>query len=298
MNLPSPVVVTGANGRLGRAVTFALRNRGLEPLVWNRPDYDLDDPATAQALVARDRPRLVIHCAAWTDVDGCARDPDLALRRNGAATGELAAACAKTMAALVYVSTNEVFDGKRTSGAGYREDDVAEPINPYGASKLHGERLALAAYSAAGASELLWIVRTAWLFGPPGNDFPLKIVAAADRIAPGESLAVVADETGSPTYAVELASALVGLIAVAPGQVYHLAATGAATRDDVARRVIERCRPGVPLKQISRNDFERASEAPQWSVLDSSRAADFGILLRPWTHGLSDYLEKVCPPQK
>lgn len=113
MTRPSPVAVTGANGRLGRAVLDVLHAQGVEALAWTRPEYDLDDPSAAEALVARERPAMVIHRAAWTDVDACARDPDLALRRNAAATGELAAACAARGTALVYVSTNEVFDGRR-----------------------------------------------------------------------------------------------------------------------------------------------------------------------------------------
>ena len=88
-------------------------------------------------------------------------------------------------ASLVYISTNEVFDGRRTDGVAYTEADPAAPINPYGVSKLEGEQLATKAFSRTGADSNLWIVRTAWLFGPPGNDFPHKILAAADRLAGG-----------------------------------------------------------------------------------------------------------------
>ncbi len=172
------VAVTGAGGRLGRALLGALADApftGLAgPLAWGRPDYDLDDPGAAERLVARDRPEVVVHAAAWTDVDGCARDPDLAMARNGTATGRLARACAAAGVDLVVVSTNEVFDGRRTDGRGYRPDDPTAPANPYGASKLAGELAARDAYAAlpGGGSGLggpaLAIVRTAWLYGPPG----------------------------------------------------------------------------------------------------------------------------------
>src|SRR6186713_1715922 len=144
------VAVTGAGGRLGRALMAALADApftGLSgPMGWSRADVDLDDvtPERLGRLLDRDRPEVVVHTAAWTDVDGCARDPDLALWRNGEAAGAIARACAARGVELVLVSTNEVFDGTRTDGAGYRPDDPMSPPNAYGASKLRGEELARA----------------------------------------------------------------------------------------------------------------------------------------------------------
>ncbi len=290
----SRVAVTGATGRLGCGLVAALSGRGSRPLEWSRPDYDLDDRRAADTLLARDRPRLVIHPAAWTDVDGCAREPQLAMRRNAEAVRELADACAGAGAGLVLVSTNEVFDGERSDSGSYTEDDTTNPPNPYGASKLRGEELAREAYRGAGLTDQLWIVRTAWLYGPPGNDFPTKILAAADRLSPGEPLKVVTDEVGSPTYTVDLAAAILDLVASAPGGTYHLAAPGAASRFDVAAEVMTRCRPAVRLAPISRREFVRASSPPAWGVLDSSRAASFGVRLRPWQEALRDYLSGLC----
>ncbi len=294
MGATREVAVSGAGGRLGRALVQALATRGYEVTEWSRPDYDLDDPRLASRMVARDRPGLIIHPAAWTDVDGCAREPELALRRNGDAAGALADACASAGAGLVLVSTNEVFDGERTDGRGYTEDDTTNPPNPYGASKLRGEELAREAYRGAGLADRLWIVRTAWLYGPPGNDFPTKILAATDRLPPGEPLKVVTDEVGSPTYTVDLAAAILDLVASAPGGTYHLAAPGAASRFDVAAEVMTRCRPAIRLAPISRREFVRASSPPAWGVLDSSRAASFGVRLRPWQEALRDYLSGLC----
>jgi hypothetical protein len=137
------VAVTGGRGRLG----CGLLERLPAALAWSRPDYDLDDPAAAERLMERDRPDLVIHAAAWTDVDGCARDPELARRRNARAVEELALACRQRGAGLVVVSTNEVFDGDRTDERGYSEADATNPPNPYGASKLEGEQAATAGSS-------------------------------------------------------------------------------------------------------------------------------------------------------
>jgi dTDP-4-dehydrorhamnose reductase len=132
------VAVIGVIGRLGSALVEALESapftgtRG--PITWDQPEIELDTltEASAGALLDREGPEVVIHTAAWTDVDGCARDPELAMRRNGTAVGELAAACARRGIDLAIISTNEVFDGRRTDGVGYAPGDERNPINPYG----------------------------------------------------------------------------------------------------------------------------------------------------------------------
>ena len=290
------VAVTGAGGRLGRALVETLGGA----LAWRRPDYDLDDPDAAGRLVVRDRPDLVIHAAAWTDVDGCAREPQVALRRNGVAVGELADACRDAGAGLLLVSTNEVFDGARTDGLGYRPDDDPNPINPYGASKFAGECAALGAFSGRGGGEggggrggrgggRLWIVRTAWLYGPPGDDFVAKILAAADRLAVGEPLPVVDDEVGSPTFAPDLAAGIVALAGSATPGTYHLVNAGRASRYAWATRVLARLRPERRLRPIGRGEFRRLSTPPAWAVLEPS-----GVALRPWEAALDDYLDSLA----
>ena len=293
--LQEPVVVTGPRGRLGRAVLASLGDHAIDSVGVGRPDYDLDYPDAARRLVAARQPGLVFHAAAWTDVDECARQPELAMRRNAVAVAELARACATAGVGLVLMSTNEVFDGERTDGLGYVEDDPPQPINPYGASKLEGERAALAEFARADATDRLWIVRTAWLFGPPGNDFPAKIIAAASQLAAGQPLRVVSDEIGTPTYTVDFAPALISLVAGAPAGVYHLVAAGIASRYEVAAEVVGRCVPGAALTPISRREFNRASVAPQWAVLDASRASSFGVTLPNWRPAISSYLGALCP---
>lgn len=262
-------------------------------MAWSRPDYDLDDPGAARRLAERDVPELVIHAAAWTDVDGCARQPELAKRRNADAVGELARACAAVGAGLVLVSTNEVFNGDRLDFRGYTETDAPDPPNVYGASKREGEMAAEAALDG----KRLWIVRTAWLYGPPGNDFPNKIIAAADRLPLDEPLRVVSDEWGSPTYAPDLAEAIWNLVRHpdAAGGLFHLVNPGTVTREGWAIRVLADCRPGRSVAPISRTEFPRPSRAPAWAVLDASAARrQAGVRLRPWDEALSDYLRFVC----
>lgn len=285
------VAVTGAGGRLGRALLDAASQRQeAVALPWRRPEYDLDgtDPTP---LLERDRPHVVVHAAAWTDVDGCAREPELAYRRNAHAVRTLADACAVRSTRLVVVSTNEVFDGRRADGRGYAELDPTGPLNPYGASKLAGEEAAGQAFDGRAG---LWIARTAWLYGAPGNDFPNKIIAAADRRALEEALPVVADEVGSPTSTRDLAEAILDLIATTTGGVYHLVNDGAVSRLDWARAVLEQCRPGRQTRPISRADIVRDSTPPAWAVLDGTRASVAGVRMRGWRAALDDYLVELA----
>jgi dTDP-4-dehydrorhamnose reductase len=291
VSLPARVAVSGASGRLGRAILETLPGRTTSGIGWNRPDLDLDDPTAAARLVQRDRPDLVIHCAAWTDVDSCARDPDLALRRNGEAVREMAAACVGHGVRMVHISTNEVFDGRRADDLGYAESDPTNPINPYGASKLAGETAAQATFDAAGMADALTIVRTAWLYGAPGSDFPAKIVAAADRLEPGASLRVVDDEVGPPTWTRSLAPAILELASTNASGVFHLTATGTASRFEWARAIIDALRPGTPVVPIKAAEFARASTPPAWAVLDTRRAGSLGIGLPHWREDLIESLE-------
>ncbi len=300
------VAITGAGGRLGRALRGALAEAPFTgpfgPFAWSRPDYDLDDPAAAGRVVGRDAPEVVVHAAAWTDVDGCAREPGRAMRRNALAVAELAEACAAAGADLVLVSTNEVFDGRRTDGRGYAPSDRPAPGNPYGASKLAGEAAAQAAFLRRGgvlhaadgappAGPQLAIVRTAWLFGPPGNDFPGKILAAAERArAAGEPLRVVGDEVGSPTYASDLADAIVELLANgAYAGVHHVVNSGSVSRAAWARTILAAARVEVPVVEVPLATWARPSAVPAWAVLAPTPLPS-GEPLRPWEAALADYL--------
>jgi dTDP-4-dehydrorhamnose reductase len=288
------VAITGARGRLGRALLASFTTAAASepspgasgPFAWSRPDYDLDDFKAADRLIRRDRPQLVVHAAAWTDVDGCARHPELARRRNTEATEILARACLEAGCGYVLVSTNEVFDGRLAHGRGYRPDDRVGPLNAYGESKLAGERAAQTAFARAGADRQLAIVRTAWLFGPPGDDFPTKILAAAERARrTREPLRVVADEIGSPTYAPDLAEAIVKLVAAGKANgVQHVVNAGAVSRADWARAILRQAGMDGAVEDISSTAWPRASTPPAWAVLDSD------VPLRPWSDALADYL--------
>ena len=294
------VAVVGVVGRLGRALVHALEEAPFTgtrpPIGWDQPELELDT-VTAEsfgALLDRERPEVVIHTAAWTDVDGNAREPDLAMRRNGTAVGEIARACAGRGTDLLIISTNEVFDGRRTDKLGYRPDDPRNPINAYGAAKASAETLASETFS--GSAGRLAIVRTAWLFGPPGNDFPAKIAAAAVRAkAAGEPLRVTGDEMGTPTYTPDLAEAIVELVGTgeppAPGSVtiHHLVNAGRASRADWAREVLRALAIDAEVVDVPASTWQRASTPPLWAVLEPTTLPS-GIPMRDWHEASADAL--------
>ena len=285
------VAVTGAAGRLGSALVSRLsdaENRWVfDVLGWTRAEFDLDEPDPIAERIAADRPDLVVHAAAWTDVDGCAREPELAVRRNGDATRVLARACAAAGASMLLVSTNEVFDGERTDGRGYHAGDEPNPANPYGRSKLAGEVGAAEAFAAGDRATALGIVRTSWLFGPGKPDFPARIAAAArGAVAEGRALRLVTDEVGTPTYVPDLADAIVRLARADVRGIHHVVNAGVASRAEWARDGLDRLGIDVAIEEISLADHARPSRPPRWGVLEATPLP--GGPLRSWRAAMGD----------
>jgi dTDP-4-dehydrorhamnose reductase len=266
------VVVTGAGGQLGRQLVVAF-GEVAEVIGLDRQALDIADPSALMGL-APHRPTVVVNAAAWTDVDGCARDPERAMQINAVAAGRLAQAAANVGALCVQVSTNEVFDGQ--SDRPYAEDDPPHPINAYASSKLAGEQ------AVAEANRDHLIVRTAWIFGPGGTNFPTRIVEAALRARErSEPLRVVADELGNPTWAPDLARAIATAVGVGLRGILHLAGEPAASRYDWAAQLLGGM-PGLELAPISQADYPRASAVPPRAVLDMGRAGEAGIPTMDW----------------
>jgi len=274
------IIVTGALGQLGKALQGVLT--GADLILIDLPDWDITDPQSV-ALMADLKPELVLHCAAMTDVDGCARNPDLAYQVNAFGTQNVALACQQSGAAMVHISTNEVFDGTATEP--YREFDLRRPINAYGASKLAAEQI------AARLVNKLYIVRISWLFAPRGHNFVGKIIAAADKHG---QLRVVTDEVANPTYAPDLADAIARLIHTRHYGNYHLVNEGYCSRYEFAVEILKQSgRGSVPVFPITSNQFERASTPPPFAPLRNTVGAALGITLRPWQEALADYVAKV-----
>ena len=272
------IYVTGSKGQLGRALMRRLAQHEL--LGVDLPEVDLTDLASARSSIAAFKPDVIVHAAAMTDVDGAARDPDLAYRVNTLGTRNVAAASEATGAALLAISTNEVFDGAKNEP--YLEFDPTNPIKPYARSKLAAEQL------VRDLTTRFTIVRTAWLYGLGGNNFVKKIITRADTDG---RLRVVADEVSSPTYAEDLVTAIEQLIPTGAYGVYHFTNEGACSRCEFAQKILELSgRAHIPIEPILLKDYPRPSTPPPFAPLRNFCGAQIGITLRPWADALADYL--------
>jgi dTDP-4-dehydrorhamnose reductase len=274
------IAITGAHGQLGRLLQQALENEHtLIPL--GHADLELGDPKCIAVLTAT-QADLIIHPAAFTNVDGCARDPEHAYRINGLGTRYVALACRQLGARLVYVSTNEVFDGRNTQP--YYEYDQANPINQYGWSKYVGEQA---------VRELVpnhYIARVAWLYGGERNFIRTVLRLANER----PSLNMVADEIGSPTYAADAAHAIAQLIHSECFGTFHIVNQGMCSRYDLAAEALRLAgKRETELQPIALADFKRDSVVPPFTPLRNIAAADLGIRLRPWQEALNEYLSRL-----
>jgi dTDP-4-dehydrorhamnose reductase len=283
------VAITGADGQLGRQLVTTFSRAGWDVLGLGRDRVDLSSSDSVHKLTAGN-PAVVVNAAAWTDVDGCARDPDRARLVNGIAAGWVARAAAEREALIVQISTNEVFDG--TSARPYAEDAEPRPINPYGESKLLGEQ------EVAAANPHHLIVRTAWTFGPGGRNFPAKILEVARRqVEAGEAVRVVFDELGNPTWAPDLASGILQAVGLAlDGRirttVLHLAGEPATSRFAWADAILAGL-PGIDLLPISADDYPRPSRVPRQAVLSTERARSLGIAPSDWRTATASYVAEL-----
>lgn len=270
-------LVTGAAGQLGRATRLVLEERGWPYVALTRADLDVADPDAVAAALADHRPEVIVHAASWTDVDGAETDPEGARRVNDDGPRNLARAAAALDAPprLISVSTDFVFDGE--ADRPYVESDPTGPVQEYGATKLAGERAALAEHPGG-----TWVVRTAWLYDAGEANFPALIRRlAADR----DRIRVVDDQTGSPTFAGHLAPALLDLVtACAPG-VYHLAGSGGATRREWAQAVIEATGLDCSVDPATSDEFPTPARRPRYSVLGTERPD--APRLPDWREGVS-----------
>jgi dTDP-4-dehydrorhamnose reductase len=260
------VVVTGAGGQLGRALTEAFAEDDVVAL--RRGDWDVTLPPP-EGLGEVD---LVLHAAAWTDVDGAEADPQGAAAVNVGGTKH----AAELGAPLVYYSTDYVFDG--TKGAPYVESDPPNPVSAYGRSKLHGE---------AAAGEEAWIVRSSWLFGPTGHNFVrtmLRLGAERDEVR------VVDDQRGSPTYVAHLADATWEVVEREPG-IWHLAAGGDCSWAEFAAAIFEEAGLDCHVLPISTEELGRPARRPAYSVLRSERP--YAPQFPHWREGLRECLARL-----
>jgi dTDP-4-dehydrorhamnose reductase len=274
------VLVTGSAGMLGQDLVSVL-GKTCAVLPHARRDGDITDVEAIRRRFQQVRPDVVIHAAAFTAVDECERQPELAMRVNGEGARNVALACAEIGAGMVYISTDYVFDGEKSEP--YVESDTPNPINVYGQSKLAGERY------VANSVEPYWIVRISWLFGRGGKNFVESILAQARR---GGPLRVVSDQIGAPTYTVDLAGKIGQLIQSPHYGIFHVTNQGFCSWFDFAREILRQAGlETVPLSPIASGESKRPARRPKNSCLAPRRLEASGLgLLPPWQDALARYL--------
>ena len=272
------ILITGGAGQLGTALQSELSQHTLFPI--DLPEVDITDREALFTTVSTTAPDLIIHCAAYTDVDGCVKDPELAYKVNGLGTQNVALACQKFDIEMVHISTNEVFAGDNP--AGYEEWMPRNPANPYGRSKAAAE---------AHVQNLLskyYIVRPAWLYAPQGRNF---IHAILDRARKTGQLRVVTDEIGNPTYAKDHANAIGQLIETQQYGIYHFVNSGSCSRWEFANKILQLAGlTDVVNIPILGKEFKRPSTPPPFGALHNTAGKAIGIELRPWQEALADYM--------
>ena len=275
-------VVTGAGGQLG--IELARRLDARRAVTLNRAQLDITSARLVERTLAEISPRLIIHAAAATNVDGCERDRAEAYRTNAVGTWNVARAAERAGAQMVYVSTNYVFDGKKLGP--YLEYDDAAPLSAYGWTKLHGER------AARQVLERLFVVRTSWLYSRWGHNFisRLRDVDASDG-----PLRYVGDQVANPTNAGDLAAAILELAETEAFGVHHLVNEGATSWYGWAAAVLAGLgRADIALEEISAEEFPRAAAVPANAELANETARAVGVTLRPWSEALSAHIREIA----
>ncbi len=277
------IVVTGAGGMLGREWRARAEREGWGGVrLLDRAGCDVADSASVERAVARGT-RVVINCAAWTDVDGAEAHEAEATRINGEAVGVLAARCREVGATLVHYSTDYVFDGAARREP-YRVDEARRPINAYGRSKAAGEE----ALERSGAEHLL--LRTSWLYASHGKNFVRTIAKAARE---RESLRVVNDQRGRPTCCATLVELTVRLVEAGARGTLHACDDGEATWFDLACAVAARVNPKCRVEPCASAEFPRPAKRPSYSVLDLEPTRALAGEIPDWRASLDRTLDAM-----
>lgn len=277
------ILVTGASGQLGQDVVLLLHESDHEVKACGRSELDIADQQQCEKVIGEYRPEAIIHCAAYTAVDAAEEDVDGAYRINASGTRNIAVAAEKVGSKLVYISTDYVFDGQ--ADRPYREYDNTSPQTVYGESKRAGEILTQTLNSK------YFIVRTSWVYGQYGGNFVktmLKLGAEKD------SLSVVHDQIGSPTYTVDLARFLLQLIQTEKYGIYHASNSGHCSWHEFAQAIFETVGLQVNVLPVTTEQFPRPAKRPAYSVMDHTaiRANDLQDLPH-WRDGLERFLAEV-----
>ena len=279
------ILITGAGGLVGRALSEHCRARGDEVFAYDHPSLDIADPEKVETTVSERRPDAVVNCAAWTDVDGCESNPGKARSVNSLGPENLARAARVVDSLLITISTDYVFDGLKDGF--YTQRDNPRPISVYGRYKLEGERLAQTEHART------IVVRTGYIFGVGGTNFLSTVVARARQ---GQKLKVIDDCFGTPTYGRDLAVRLRELAAIDLPGVYHVVNAGEGASFEVFTREALRLAnlPTDKVESVAMDSLPRPAPRPRNSKLKCLLSDAIGLpSLRPWQEALAHFVEET-----
>lgn len=275
------ILILGARGMLGQDLV-PLLSLNYEVIPRDIQDFDITDAERVKKEVLALKPQVVINAAAYTDVDGCESNKELAFSVNADGAGNIARACLLAQAKLIHLSTDYIFDGSLSRP--YREHDQPAPLNIYGLSKLKGE----IAIQESGAAYL--IIRTQWLYGAHGKNFVDTIIRLSRQ---EKELRVVNDQHGSPTYTKDLSWAIKVLMEKDAQGIIHVANSGSCTWYEFAREILHQVGLNqIPIIPISSAELARPAPRPANSILDCHKFEKIiGEKMRPWKDALKEYIK-------
>ena len=276
------ILITGSQGQLGSALRRILAGQDL--VLKDLPEFDLTNPA-CEDEIRRANPDTILHFGAYTSVDQAERDPEQAHAVNARGTRRVAQAAKALNARLIYLSTDYVFDGMKTSP--YHEQDQPQPLNHYGLSKYEGEQAVLTLCPDG------LVVRTAWLFGHDGNNFVKTIMRLAEE---RPLLEIVADQRGCPTYAEDLAHALERLATSDLRGICHVTNSGDSSWYEFAQAIVRQTAVKTVVRPITTAQAGRPAKRPAYSVLSQDRFAIHYSALPDWQDALSRFMKRVSHP--
>ena len=282
----SKILVIGAGGQLGQCLKVVAERRAITEIVFPaEQDANILDESGLNGLLAAVQPAFVINCAAYTAVDKAEDEIDLAKAINETGAGYLASACLVNGATLIHVSTDFVFEGNEVKLL--KEDDIAKPINIYGVTKLDGEKVVSSKLPAH------FIIRTSWLYSEYANNFVktmLKLGAERDE------LNIIADQVGTPTYAIDLANAIFDIISSSSAAygIYHYSNEGVTSWFDFAKAIFEISETTVKVNPIPGSAYPTKATRPAFSVMDKSKIKDtFNIEIPYWRDSLVECIKQI-----
>lgn len=276
------VLVTGANGQLGYDVVKVLKLRNIECCGTTRNDFDVCDFTRAEKYITAFHPDVIIHCAAYTAVDKAEDEKELCRAVNAVGTENIAKICKKINARMLYISTDYVFDG--TKDGYYEVDDIPNPINVYGQTKLEGEQ------AVQKILDRYFIVRISWVFGEYGNNFVKTMLRLGKE---RKEINVVSDQIGSPTYTKDLAKLLVDMIQTDKYGVYHATNEGECSWAEFAEEIFKVAEFNVKVNYITTSEYPTKAKRPKNSMLSKENLiSNTFYLLDDWKSAVKRYIER------